>query len=194
MMDTVILASQSKGRRELLENEGLPIITLPADIDETIPWLDPEKEITALAEKKALACHAQHPERPEKWIIAADTLVVFQGKPIGKPADLAEAKAFLEALSGKVHTVISGVAFLDRTTGRLYSASDVSEVHFKTLTDKDIEDYLATGEWQGAAGAYRIQHKGAALVERTVGSFSNIIGLPLNKLFNIMHAAGYPAN
>ena len=193
-MDTIILASQSKGRRELLENEGIPIITLPADIDETIPWVDPEKEIKGLAEKKALACHAQHPEHPEKWIIAADTLVVFRGKPIGKPADLAEAKAFLEALSGKVHTVISGVAFLDRVTGRLYSASDVSEVHFKTLSDKDIEDYLATGEWQGAAGAYRIQHKGGRLVERTEGSFSNIIGLPLSKLFNIMQQAGYPAN
>ena len=86
------------------------------------------------------------------------------------------------------------MAFLDRTTGRLYSASDVSEVHFKTLSDKDIEDYLATGEWQGAAGAYRIQHKGGRLVERTEGSFSNIIGLPLSKLFNIMHDAGYPAN
>ena len=193
-MESIILASQSKGRRELLENEGLPIICLPADIDETIPWVDPEKEITTLAEKKALACHTQHPERPEKWIIAADTMVVFEGKPIGKPADLAEAKAFLKALSGTVHTVISGVAFLNRTTGKLYSASDVSEVHFKPLSDKEIEDYLSTGEWQGAAGAYRIQHKGAALVERTVGSFSNIIGLPLNKLFNIMHAAGYPAN
>lgn len=194
MMDTVILASQSKGRRELLEKEGIPIITLPADIDETIPWIDPEAEIKGLAEKKALACHAQHPEHPEKWIIAADTLVVFRGKPIGKPADIEEAKAFLEALSGKVHTVISGVAFLDRTTGRLYSASDVSEVHFKTLSKDDIEDYLATGEWQGAAGAYRIQHKGNALVEKTVGSFSNIIGLPLSKLFNIMHDAGYPAD
>lgn len=193
-MDTIILASQSKGRRELLENEGIPIITLPADIDETIPWVDPEKEITSLAEKKALACHAQHPEHTEKWIIAADTLVVFQGKPIGKPADRAEAKAFLKALSGKVHTVISGVAFLNRTTGRLYSSSDVSEVHFKTLSDSDIEDYLATGEWQGAAGAYRIQHKGSALVEKTTGSFSNIIGLPLSKLFNIMNDAGYPAD
>jgi len=193
-MDTVILASQSKGRRELLENEGLPIIPLPADIDETIPWVNPEKEITTLAEKKALACHRQHPERPEKWIIAADTLVVFQGKPIGKPAGIDEARAFLEALSGKVHTVISGVAFLDRTTGSLYSASDVSEVHFKTLSDKEIEDYLATGEWKGAAGAYRIQHKGGHLVERIAGSFSNVIGLPLSKLFNIMQQAGYPAN
>ena len=193
-MESIILASQSKGRRELLENEGLPIIPLPADIDETIPWIDPSKEIQTLAEKKALACHAQHPERPEKWIIAADTLVVFEGKPIGKPADIAEARAFLEALSDKIHTVISGVAFLDRTTGRLYSASDVSEVHFKPLSEADIENYLATGEWQGAAGAYRIQHKGAALVERIVGSFSNVIGLPLNKLFNIMHDAGYPAN
>ena len=193
-MESIILASQSKGRRELLENEGLPITPLPADIDETIPWVNPEKEITTLAEKKALACHAQHPERPEKWIIAADTMVVFEGKPIGKPADLAEAKAFLKVLSGKVHTVISGVAFLNRTTGRLYSANDTSEVHFKTLSEADIEDYLQTGEWQGAAGAYRIQHKGASLVERTTGSFSNIIGLPLNKLFNIMHAAGYPAN
>ena len=193
-MDTVILASQSKGRRELLENEGLPIITLPADIDETIPWVNPEKEITTLAEKKALACHRQHPERPEKWIIAADTLVVFQGKPIGKPADIAEARAFLEELSGKVHTVISGVAFLDRTTGSLYSASDVSEVYFKTLSDKEIEDYLATGEWRGAAGAYRIQHMGGHLVERTAGSFSNVIGLPLSKLFNIMQQAGYPVN
>ncbi len=193
-MDTVILASQSKGRRELLENEGFSLVPLPADIDENIPWENPEKEIQTLAEKKALACHAQHPERPEKWIIAADTLVVFQGKPIGKPADRAEAKAFLEALSGKEHSVISGVAFLDRTTGCLYSDSDVSKVHFKTLTDKDIEDYLSTGEWQGAAGAYRIQHKGGGLVERIEGSFSNIIGLPLSKLFNIMHVAGYPAN
>ena len=177
-----------------LENEGFSLVPLPADIDETIPWVDPEAEIKGLAEKKALACHAQHPEHTEKWIIAADTLVVFRGKPIGKPADKAEAKAFLEALSGKVHTVISGVAFLNRTTGRLYSASDVSEVHFKTLSDSDIEDYLATGEWQGAAGAYRIQHKGGRLVERTVGSFSNVIGLPLSKLFNIMHDAGYPAD
>ena len=193
-MDTLILASQSKGRRELLEKEGLPIITLPADIDEAIPWLNPEKEIQGLAEKKALACHAQHQERPEKWIIAADTLVVFQGKPIGKPADIAEARAFLEALSGNVHTVISGVAFLDRTTGSLHSASDVSEVHFKTLSDKEIDDYLATGEWHGAAGAYRIQHKGGRLVERIAGSFSNVIGLPLSKLFNIMRNAGYPAD
>ena len=194
MMDTVILASQSKGRRELLEKEGIPIITLPADIDEAIPWINPEAEIKGLAEKKALACHAQHPEHPEKWIIAADTLVVFHGKPIGKPADIDEARAFLKLLSGKVHTVISGVAFLDRTTGRLYSASDVSEVHFKTLSDRDIEDYLATSEWQGAAGAYRIQHKGGRLVERIEGSFSNVIGLPLSKLFNIMHDAGYPAD
>ncbi len=193
-METVILASQSKGRRELLENEGFSLVSLPADIDENIPWVNPEKEIQTLAEKKATACHAQHPERSEKWIIAADTLVVFQGKPIGKPADIEEARAFLKALSGKMHTVISGVAFLNRATGRLYSDSDVSEVHFKTLTDNDIEDYLATGEWQGAAGAYRIQHKGGRLVERIAGSFSNVIGLPLSKLFNIMHAAGYPAN
>ena len=119
---------------------------------------------------------------------------MFQGKPIGKPADIDEARAFLKALSGRMHTVISGVAFLDRTTGSLYSDSDVSEVHFKTLTDKEIEDYLATGEWKGAAGAYRIQHRGRGLVERIEGSFSNIIGLPLSKLFNIMHIAGYPAN
>ena len=193
-METVILASQSKGRRELLENEGFSLVPLPADIDEDIPWENPEKEIQTLAEKKAMACHAQHPERPEKWIIAADTLVVFQGKPIGKPADRAEAKAFLKALSGKEHSVISGVAFLDRATGSLYSDSDVSTVQFKVLTDRDIEEYLATGEWKGAAGAYRIQHKGGGLVEKIGGSFSNIIGLPLNKLFNIMHAAGYPAN
>ncbi|MBQ3318992.1 MAG: Maf-like protein, partial [Spirochaetia bacterium] len=153
-METIILASQSKGRRELLENEGFSLVCLPADIDETIPWENPEKEIQTLAEKKALACHAQHPERPEKWIIAADTLVVFQGKPIGKPADIDEARAFLNALSGRMHTVISGVAFLNRSTGRLYSESDVSTVHFKKLSETDIESYLATGEWMGAAGAY----------------------------------------
>ena len=193
-METLILASQSKGRRELLENEGFSLVCLPADIDETIPWENPEKEIQTLAEKKALACHAQHPEQSEKWIIAADTLVVFQGKPIGKPANLAEARAFLEALSGTTHSVITGVAFLNRSTGRLYSESDVSTVHFKKLSETDIESYLATGEWMGAAGAYRIQHKGGALVERIEGSFSNVIGLPLNKLFNIMKKAGYPAN
>ncbi len=193
-MDTVILASQSKGRRELLEKEGFSLVILPADIDETIPWKDPEKEIQGLAEKKALACHNQHPENPARWIIAADTLVVFQGKPIGKPAGRAEAKAFLKAFSGRGHTVISGIAFLDRSTGKLYSESDTSEVVFKSLSDTDIEEYLESGEWQGAAGAYRIQHKGGKLVERINGSFSNVIGLPLDKLFYIMNKAGYPVN
>jgi len=193
-MERVILASQSKGRRELLENVGLPIIPLPADIDETIPWKNPEAEITSLAENKARTCHAQHPEHKERWIIAADTLVVFQGRPIGKPTSREEAKAFLTELSGKEHTVISGVAFLDRDTGRLYSASDTSTVKFGTLTEEEIERYLDTGEWQGAAGAYRIQHRGAFLVEKIDGSFTNVIGLPLRKLYIIMKEAGYPVN
>ncbi len=193
-MERVILASQSKGRRELLENVGLPITPLPADIDETIPWKNPEAEITSLAENKARACHTQHPEHKERWIIAADTLVVFKGRPIGKPRSREEAKAFLTELSGNEHLVISGVAFLDRDTGRLYSASDTSTVKFGTLTEEEIERYLDTGEWQGAAGAYRIQHRGAFLVEKIDGSFTNVIGLPLRKLYIIMKEAGYPVN
>ena len=193
MMEPIILASQSRGRRELLENVGLPIIPLPADIDETIPWEDPAEEITGLAVRKAWECHRCHPERTENWIIAADTLVVFQGKPIGKPRDRNEARAFLKALSGREHQVISGVAFLDRRNEKMHSSCDITKVQFARLSDQEIESYLDTGEWQGAAGAYRIQHKGAFLVEKIEGSFTGVIGLPLYQLYIIMKEAGYPA-
>ncbi|MCQ2603946.1 MAG: Maf family protein [Spirochaetia bacterium] len=192
-MDTIILASASKGRREIFESLELPYISIPADIDETIPWASPREEITELAVRKAQAAHLQNKERPEKWIAAADTLVIFQGYPMGKPASPEQARQFLTSLSGQEHQVITGLAFMDRTTGAIFSTSDITTVTMGQLTEAEIEWYLSTGEWQGAAGAYRIQHRGAALVEKINGSFSNVIGLPIRKLFYIMKKAGYPA-
>lgn len=192
MNETIILASRSKGRDEMFTEIGLPHICIPAQTDETIPWLEPEKEIEELAVRKALQSHADNRTRPEKWIAAADTLVILDGKPMGKPRDITEAESFLRQLSGREHQVISGVAFMNRETGTVLSASDVTTVRIAPLSEEEIKWYLSTGEWEGAAGAYRIQHKGALLVEKIIGSYSNVIGLPLRKFFTIIQENHYP--
>lgn len=188
----IILASASKGRSEMFDDIGLPYTAIPADIDETIPWENPAEEIKGLAQKKALQCHKDNPDRTERWIAAADTLVVFDGRPIGKPKDIEDARDQMHKLAGRDHMVISGVALYDREKDKMYSDVDTTIVTFAPLSDEEIEWYLSTGEWKGAAGSYRSQHNGAFIIEKINGSFSNVIGLPLRKLYNIMRIAGYP--
>ncbi len=192
MKETIILASRSKGRDEMLTEIGLPHICIPTETDETTPWTDPLKEIEALAVKKALQSHLDNRHRSEKWIAAADTVVLLDGKPIGKPGDITEAESFLRRLSGREHLVLSGVAFMNRSTGQILSDSDTTSVKMAPLSEEEIKWYLSTGEWEGAAGAYRIQHKGALLIEKINGSYSNVIGLPLRKFFTIIQKNYYP--
>ena len=157
------------------------------DIDENIcDHLDPEHRVVALAEKKALAgeslLKSRHPieERP-RFLLAADTLVAFHlpksWKTIGKPVDRDEAKSMLSYMAGKTHTVFSGLCLLDLRNGRRFTSCSSTTVHFSAMTEAEIEAYLDTEEWIGAAGAYRVQGRGSYYIETMKGSWSMRGGL-----------------
>ncbi len=190
--NTIVLASASPRRKMILERLGIPFIVMPADIDETAAEISPTDAVKELAVKKAESIYSggllNH-----RWYLAADTMVLIDGKMLGKPADINEAEAFLRALSGKKHQVITGIALFDAEKRKMRTGTDSASVWFAALTDKDIYWYLSTGEWNGAAGAYRIQEMGECLVERIEGSCSNIMGLPIRLFFSILLSAGYPA-
>lgn len=190
--NTIVLASASPRRKMILERLGIPFIVMPADIDETLPDLSPEDAVKELAVKKTESiCSAG--QLKHRWYLAADTMVLIDGKMLGKPADIIEAEAFLGALSGRKHQVITGIALFDAEKREMRTGTDSADVWFAALTDKDICWYLSTGEWNGAAGAYRIQEMGECLVEKIEGSCSNIMGLPIRLFFSILLSAGYPA-
>ena len=177
----VILASQSPRRKELMELFKIPFTVRVADIDES---MDPEKpvyeEVARVSSRKAVAVQAA----PEDVVIAADTVVVCEGKVLGKPHSEAEAAAMLQMLSDRDHQVMTGMTVLHR--GRTESCTEVTDIHFKQLTDREIWDYVKTGEPMDKAGAYGIQGGAALFVERICGDYFNVVGLPVCKLGQIL--------
>lgn len=175
MMKKIILASASPRRKELLEIAGLEFEICVKEVDETIPkgTLPPiAAELTAT--KKALATAAEH---PNDIVIGADTIVVDGGKILGKPHGKEDATAMLSMLSGKEHTVITGVCIACKGKTEVFHRE--SKVKFYPLSEKEIADYVATGEPMDKAGAYGIQGKGSLLVEGIEGDYFNIVGLPV---------------
>ncbi len=116
----------------------------------------------------------------------------MDGRVLGKPRNRDEARTFLRSLSGVPHRVSTGLAFTDRNSGAVRTILEETEVVFAELSDDEIEGYLDTGEWEGAAGAYRIQGRAAFLVERVIGSWSCVVGLPLRAFYVILRDSGYP--
>ncbi len=173
-----ILASASPRRKELLEKIIANYTCIPADIDETIP-----DGISALDAPAFLSLKkARHiaKSNPEAVVIGADTCVISEGKILGKPSSREDAFNMLRALSGKTHLVITGCAIVKGEKESTFS--QVTEVEFYPLTDKEIHDYIATGECDDKAGAYGIQGKGALLVKGIHGDYFNVVGLPLARL------------
>ncbi|HYB74915.1 MAG TPA: Maf family protein, partial [Candidatus Sulfotelmatobacter sp.] len=119
-------------------------------------------------------------------VLGADTIVECEGKTLGKPADAAEARAMLRALSGRIHRVVTGVALVDAASGRAETGAALTEVTFRALTDAEIAAYVETGEPFGKAGAYAIQEVGGLLVEEIRGSPSNVIGLPVTLVYDLL--------
>lgn len=175
----VILASASPRRMELLQQIGIDPIVCPADFEE-VSGRESEAYDVALANAvgKCRAAVKKHGDRMP--VIAADTVVVINGKILGKPADSNEAVAMLQELSGKVHKVLTGVAVAYR--GKLAQEVCETKVVFRDLTLQEIEAYTATGEPLDKAGAYGIQGKGAVLIEKIDGCYNNVVGLPLTRL------------
>ncbi len=182
----LVLASASPRRRQLLAQIGvIPDAVAPADIDETPRKGElPRRYVLRMAEEKSAAAHA-----PEALTLAADTVVSVGRRILGKPADEAEAAAFLALLSGRRHRVATAVAL--RLGERLWTRQVETHVRFKRLSHAETAAYLASSEWRGKAGGYAIQGIAAAFIPAINGSYTNVVGLPLTETANLLTGAGY---
>ena len=183
----LVLASSSPRRLELLGRLGIvPDAVVPADIDETPRRGEaPVPYAARMAAEKAAAV-----SRPGALVLAADTVVAVGRRILGKAADEAEARAMLRLLSGRRHRVLSAITLVDGD-GRARHRLSASVVTFKHFAAEELESYLASGEWQGKAGAYAIQGRAEALIRAIAGSYSGIMGLPLYETRTLLRAAGY---
>ena len=182
----LILASQSPRRRYLLEQAGIKFSVIPSSFDEnSVKLSSPDVYVRQLAESKARDIAAQY---PASWVIGADTIVFTDDTILGKPGSQAEARTMLKRLSGKTHQVLTGYCVCCQKIDRLFSEAVKTDVCFKTLTDKEIDWYINSGEPFGKAGAYAIQGIGAFLVKRIDGSYTNVVGLPVCEVIELLIA------
>jgi septum formation protein len=181
----LILASASPRRAELLTAAGIPFETLPVDLDETpLPDEAPDAHVRRLADAKARAALAR---RPDALVLGADTIVVLDGRTLGKPRDAADARAMLQALAGRDHEVLTGVALISAEG----SAVDVgcTRVWFGPMTRAEIDDYVHSGEPMDKAGGYGIQGLASRYVQRIDGSYTNVVGLPVELVARMLNDA-----
>jgi septum formation protein len=183
----LILASASPRRRELLAQAGFSFEVVPADVPEIRkPGEDPIRFVTRLAREKAEAVAASRSITPDTIVLGADTIVVVDEEVLGKPQDAADAARMLRLLSGQTHQVITGVCL---AKGRLRQrAAEVTFVRFATLSNEEIDAYIATGEPLDKAGAYAIQGRAGRWVPRIHGCYFNVVGLPLALVSSMIEA------
>jgi septum formation protein len=195
----VWLASQSPRRQTLLDQLGVAWRPLCPDPDEDAEALEqplpnerPTCYVVRVTLAKAQAARARHQRHqvPQAPIIVADTTVALGGRLLGKPVDAAEACTMLQQLSGRTHRVLTTVAVA--TENRVVHRSSASTVRFAKLSRNQIDDYIASGEPFGKAGAYAIQGRAAAFIKRIEGSYSGIMGLPLYQTALLLHRVGFP--
>lgn len=195
-MAHLILASSSPRRREILSSLGLEFEIVDPDVDESLrDCLAVEERVIRLAEDKARsAARLLGPGRTHACL-GADTLVRIKdpeggpGRVLGKPRDREDARTMIKALSGRVHDVHTGLALVDVSGGVETIRSD-SKVRFAAMSEAEIEDYLDSDDWEGVAGAYKIQGRAALFIEGIEGSWSGIVGLPIRELYVILSQAG----
>lgn len=177
----IILASQSPRRHQLLKEAGIAFQVIGPNVDETMDSsLLIDDRIQEVAMRKAVDVKKRY---PSDQILAADTVVVCQGEILGKPLDEAQARNMLQQLSGQTHEVKTAVVILKEDP---ISFIETSIVTFRPLSDDEIEHYLDTKEWVDKAGAYGIQGRAAEFVSSLVGSFDNVIGLPIEKIKGLL--------
>ncbi|MCU9614015.1 Maf family protein [Caldibacillus lycopersici] len=186
-MARLILASSSPRRREILKQVQHNFEIIISDVDETIEEiLPPEQVVMTLASKKA---HAVAKHYPDAYVIGADTVVYLAPQILGKPANKVAAKQMLVNLSGKTHTVYTGISVIH---GSQEETSFVkTDVTFWELSEKEIEHYIQTGEPFDKAGSYGIQGYGATLVKSINGDYFSVVGLPIAKLYRTLQTMGY---
>lgn len=187
MKPSLVLASGSPRRRDLLAALGLDFVVRPADLDETpLPDEPPAAYVARLAREKARADARAH-----ELVLAADTTVVLDGEVLGKPGDDAEARAMLSRLSGRAHIVLSGIALYDSAADREAVFVDETEVEIAPLSPTEIAWYVATGEPMDKAGSYAAQGLGSLFVTRVAGNFYNVVGLPVPAVYRLCAELGH---
>jgi len=187
IQSNLVLASASPRRREILERLGFEFEIVPAKVEEdAVSWDDPVRSVKLLAELKGVEALSV---RPRKKIVAADTVVVCDGRRLGKPNSTEEATSMLQLLSGNAHEVITGLALLVPPNRRIIE-EERTRVFFRDLDPEEIVRYVDTGEPFDKAGAYAIQGYASAFVERIAGCYFNVVGLPVALLFRMFRMLG----
>lgn len=187
-MNNIILASSSPRRREMLEWLGIEFEIVPSDFDENRVQCDEiEEQVEELALQKALVVAWNY---PDSIILGADTLVSLDGEIIGKAENPSEAKQILKKLSGTTHQIATGVAILNGEQSDRLVFHDISQVIFRQLSDIEIDEYLQTAAWEDKAGAYAVQEDPGQFVVHVEGSYTNVMGLPLERVAEELIALG----
>lgn len=189
-MDKLILASTSPRRAEILEKFSIPFSVEPSPYEEIFTDEHPEIQVLNLSKKKVEALLAAKPDLKHSIILGADTCINLNGKIIGKPKSAEEATEILLVLSGKTHQVITGLTLYNGKKGQFTQDKAVTDVLFANLSKKEIDWYLDTDEWKGAAGGYRIQEQGSLLISSINGSWYNVMGLPIRLLYGMVATQG----
>ncbi|MBP3645217.1 MAG: septum formation inhibitor Maf [Clostridia bacterium] len=177
----IVLASGSPRRKEILETMGLSYTVDVSDVDESFSGA-PEETVMELSRRKAYAVSARH---PDSIIVAADT-IVYDNEILGKPGTQEAAAAMLRSLSGKWHSVYTGITIINTKTGKMLSRAEETRVHFDALTEQEILRYVRTNDSLDKAGAYGIQGMAGMYIDRIEGSYSNVVGLPMSLLRNML--------
>jgi septum formation protein len=182
----LVLASASPRRAELLRAAGIPFEVAAVDIDETFrPGEKPERAVARVAQAKAAACVALH---PDAIVLGADTTVVVRGETLAKPVDAADAARMLRLLSGRSHDVLTGVCLCHQ--GRRLVHVEPTRVQMAHLAETEIAWYISTGEPLDKAGAYAIQGIASRFIDGIQGSYSNVVGLPISNVYELLKELG----
>jgi len=184
----LILASTSPRRKELLSLLEVPFEVADPDlVEEVAPNIDAARQAQMFAERKARSCAEK---APDALVLGSDTLISLDRRILGKPADLAEAGAMLNALRGREHAVHTALAIYQKSSGILDVTCETAKVWMATFTHTELDDYLRSAESLGKAGAYSIQGRGGELVSRIEGDFSTVVGLPLRVVAHLLGRRG----
>lgn len=183
--DIIILASNSPARYQLLRQAGFTVRVEPTHVEEVIHICDPCSCVADIARQKMHSYLEKEPH-PAYPVLTVDTMIFFDGRIIGKPANRNEAYTMLSGFSGTSHSVYSGACIYIPSDHDEHYVTKASTITFHALCDEEIENYLDTDEWIGAAGGYRIQGSGISLISSLEGDYLNVMGLPLIEIFGIL--------
>lgn len=188
----IILASNSPRRKEILTQLNLTFEVIPSNFEEALIDMEPHALAEHFAYMKALDVYKrmESTKNDDGYIIGSDT-VVYCGRIMGKPENHQDAYNMLRELSGKKHQVISGISVIERQTGNVITKHEVTDVWIRSLSDREIYSYIESSEPRDKAGSYGIQGLGALFVEKIHGCYFNVVGLPVNKLYQIMKQFGF---